>query len=34
VILVQDAFNGKILATKRPENISFGGLWVLPGGHL
>lgn len=33
-VLIEDETTGRILATQRPANISFGGLWVLPGGHL
>jgi 8-oxo-dGTP diphosphatase len=26
--------HGKVLLLKRPDNIPFGGLWDLPGGHI
>ena len=34
VVLIKDKQNRRILATKRHERMSFGNLWVLPGGHL
>jgi len=32
--LIRNSENLKILATQRPMNLTFGGKWVLPGGHL
>jgi 8-oxo-dGTP pyrophosphatase MutT (NUDIX family) len=32
--MIQDKKTGKFLATQRHEHMSFGGKWVLPGGHL
>ena len=34
VAMIQDEASQKILATQRPLNITFGGKWVMPGGHL
>ena len=34
VAMIQHSENRQILATQRPLNITFGGTWVLPGGHL
>ena len=34
VILLENKETNTILATQRPLNISFGGKWVIPGGHL
>jgi 8-oxo-dGTP pyrophosphatase MutT (NUDIX family) len=33
-VLIKNKQNKKILATQRHERMSFGSLWVLPGGHL
>jgi len=34
VVLLENKETNTILATQRPLNISFGGKWVIPGGHL
>jgi len=34
VVLIQDKKSGRLLATQRHQTMSFGGQWVLPGGHL
>jgi 8-oxo-dGTP pyrophosphatase MutT (NUDIX family) len=34
VVLIQNKKSKNILATQRHEHMSFGGQWVLPGGHL
>jgi len=34
VVLLENKETNTILATQRPLHISFGGKWVIPGGHL